>query len=60
MRAGSGFVNYTDFLRRELEPIHKRKITNRELTDGIADFLDREKLTPIIIRRAKLRKRGLF
>ena len=60
VRNGKGFVNYTNFLRRELEPIAKRKITNSEITDNIASFLDKENLTPIILRRAKRKKGGLF
>lgn len=60
IRVGRDFINLTDVLRRELEPIHRRRISTREITNGLANFMQDENLTPIIVRRARRKKRGLF
>lgn len=53
MQSGELFYNYTRNLKKELGG----GISDRELTDGLAAFLDNENLTPIIKRRAKKRGR---
>lgn len=58
IRAGKRFIDLTDLLKREIAP---KRVSNREITDSVALFLEEEKLLPIMIRRAKKKKRrGLF
>jgi len=52
IRTGDFFYDYTRRLKKKVG-----NISDRELTDGIANFLEGEKLTPIIERRAKRNKR---
>ena len=59
MRAGSRFLNMKNNLKVELRPSVGRRLSDRELTDGIAGFLEDENLLPIIKRRAR-KKRGRF
>ena len=60
MRAGDTFFSVVDTIKRELEPVCKRKITNREVTDNIGRFLVEENLLPHMVKNGKKRKGGLF
>ena len=60
MRTGPRFRRMRTNLKIELSPIYGRRISDRELTDGIAGFLEDENLLPIIKRRAKKHRRRLF
>lgn len=51
MRSGDYFYDFTRSLKKTLEPIHNRRISDRELTDRLARFIDEENLTKIIISR---------
>ncbi len=57
-RVGEYFNKYTKELRKQT------KANNSTVTDSLAHFLEDEKLTPLLIKRAKenqlQRKRGLF
>lgn len=47
---------YFDFaagIRKELEPQLHRRISDRELTGSLIEFMEEEKLTPIFVRRKK-------
>ena len=60
IRVSDNFLNFTNMLRKELQP-ERGRVTSRELTDDIASFIHRENLTPILLRQAKnKKKRRLF
>lgn len=52
MQSGDFFYQYTRKLKQDIGG----NISDRELTDGIAMFLENEQITPIIKRRAKKRR----
>lgn len=52
IRGGDYFYQYTRKLKKDIGG----NISDRELTDGIARFLESESLTPIIKRRATKRR----
>ena len=58
MRVGRKFIDLNNILRREIEPRVGRRVSNRELSDNIASFLDEERLLPIILRRVNNRRGG--
>lgn len=58
IRAGNYFMQITNSLRKEIEPSIGRKLSNRELTDSIGSFLDKEDLLPHMVKRAKRKNRG--
>lgn len=47
VRCGPYFAAYTQELKR-----HAR-VSDAQLTDGLAKFLDEQRLTPILLRRAQ-------
>jgi hypothetical protein len=58
MRCGPYFKEYTKRLKE-----HAR-VSDTELTDGLAKFLEEEQLTPLLVKRAqeahRRRMRGVF
>lgn len=53
IRVGADFVRFRNSLKQSIGDV-----SDTQLTDGIARFLDEEALTPIMIRRAQRKKKG--
>ena len=59
LRMGNSFIALRDRFKTELEPRIGRKLTDAEITNSIAHFLEDENLHTLMLNRAK-RRRGLF
>lgn len=60
IRAGMRFINLKDILKREASNQLKRKVSDREITDNIADFLEEEALVKHMVFRVRKRRGGFF
>jgi len=58
IRAGKEFINLSNKLKIELQPFYKKKISDREITNGLAKFVLDEGLNNIFVRRVKRNRRG--
>ena len=58
-KVGDRWLNVTGILKGEFEKSGRRRIPHSELSDQVADFLESEKLIPIMIRRVQRRGRLL-
>lgn len=59
IRVGKRFVDLRTSLKTQIQPYHSH-LSDERLTDEIADFLEREKLVPYMVNRAKRRGGRLF
>lgn len=53
IRAGKKYIDFAANIRRQLEPSIGRRVSEREITDGLASFMEEENLTGIFLRRKK-------
>ena len=56
IRVGPRFL----ILRQKMKQETGLRFSDREFSDGLADFLEQEDLTTVMVRRAKRKRRGLF
>jgi len=59
-RVGNRFDSFTNNLLREINKDNSRKVSKREFTDNLADFIINEDLDKIMLKRFKRKGGGLF